>query len=606
MIGLSPERGCALRCSAVHGHPFPGPLQLWWGKSKPAERPRNLFRLPEEDVAPVSDRFRAGGANGHIGGNGQVRRTALHQLMAKLTQRIRRSGAAADDNSAMPSGYTYLLQFIAHDMVDSVLSFNIHDPDIVPGARNARSEPLGLETLYGAGPDECPQAYEYTTQQQTRGLIPRIRLRVGRRANEPLAQGNPYCPFRDIARNTSQKTSVGEDASPLLTEAMLADPRNDAHALVSQITVLFQLLHNHVIALLEAAIAPFASQADFPRKELAYREFQCARLVLTLIYRNIIQKDVLKHILDERIYQRYMTDKTLPFDKNKGIPLEFSFGAFRFGHAIVRDQYNVNSMSKDQPTSGALRRSSLLAHQGLLPIKSDWLVDWAHFFDNSKGIVPNFSKRIGPRHPEALKDDLLLFPAKADGVDAGGLMDRDLLSSAYAGLLSVPALIREMQERGFDMVEDLAQWQEPMRAWLTEVPGLQPGQQGPLPAGDPDLERILIDPPLPFFVLFEAARIGRSDAAEGGRKLGPLGSVIVAETILGAMQAHSLGIDDDTLQARIKACGKALFNMPDPQQPGAPQAVQEAVTDALAQIDEIETMPQLLQYMDRQGAFNSD
>jgi hypothetical protein len=145
-----------------------------------------------------------------------------------------------------------------------------------------------------------------------------------------------------------------------------------------------------------------------------------------------------------------------------------------------------------------------------------------------------------------------------------------------------------------------------MRAWLTEIPGLQPGQQGPLPAGDPDLERILIDPPLPFFVLFEAARIGRSDAAEGGRKLGPLGSVIVAETILGAMQAHSLGIDDDTLQARIKACGKALFNMPDPQQPGAPQAVQEAVTDALAQIDEIETMPQLLQYMDRQGAFNSD
>jgi Animal haem peroxidase len=606
MIGPSPERGCALRCSAVHGHPFPGPLQLWWGKTKPAEKPRNLFGSSDGEMPPASDRFRAGGANGHIGGNGQVRRTALHQLMAKLTQRIRRSGATTGDNGGVPSGYTYLLQFIAHDMVDSVLTFNIHDPDITPGARNARSEPLRLETLYGAGPDECPQAYEYTSQQLTRGLIPRIRLRLGWRAQPPLPPGNPYCPFRDIARNTSQKTLADEDASPLLTEAMLADPRNDAHALVSQITVLFQLLHNHVISLLEAAIAPFTGQAELPRRELAYREFHCARLVLTLIYRNIIKKDVLEHILDKRIYQRYMTDAALPFDKNKGIPLEFSFGAFRFGHAIVRDQYKVNSVSKDQPTSGAVRRTSLLAHQELLPIKSDWLVDWAHFFDNSKGIVPNFSKRIGPRHPEALKDSLLLFPAKADGVDAGGLMDRDLLSSAYAGLLSVPALIREMQERGFDIVEDLAQWQEPMRAWLTQIPGLQPGQEGPLPAGDPDLQRILVDPPLPFFVLFEAARIGRPDEAEGGRRLGPLGSVIVAETILGAIEAHPLGIEGDTLQARIKACGEALFNVPDPQQPGAPQPVQDAIAEALSEIDEIENMPQLLDYMDRQGVFNSD
>jgi hypothetical protein len=387
---------------------------------------------------------------------------------------------------------------------------------------------------------------------------------------------------------------------------MLADPRNDAHALVSQITVLFQLLHNHVISLLEAAIAPFTTQVDFPRKELAYREFHCARLVLTLIYRNIIEKDVLRHILDEGIYHRYMANPALACAKHKDIPLEFSFGAFRFAHAIVRDQYTVNSQSRDQPTSGALRRSGLLAHQGLLPIKSDWLVDWAHFFDNSKGIVPNFSKRIGPRHPEALKDDLLLFPAKADGVDAGGLMDRDLLSSAYAGLLSVPALIRKMQERGFDTVEDLAQWQEPMRAWLTEVPGLLPGQEGPLPVGDSDLDRILVDPPLPFFVLFEAARIGKPDEAEGGRRLGPFGSVIVAETILGAMKAHPHGIDGDTLQARIKACGEALFNMPDPQQPGAPQPVQDAVTEALSEIDEIESMPQLLAYMDRQGVFNSD
>ena len=194
---------------------------------------------------------------------------------------------------------------------------------------------------------------------------------------------------------------------------MLADPRNDAHALVSQLTVLFQLLHNHVISLLEPITGPIAERGVFPRRELAYREFHCARLVLTLIYRNIIKKDVLKLILDGDIYDRYMTDPKLPGDKAKGIPLEFTFGAFRFGRAIVRDKYKVNSQSNDQPTVGALERSALLAHlPESLPIKSHWLVDWAHFFNNSKGIVPNFSKRIGPRYPEALKDHLLLFPTR--------------------------------------------------------------------------------------------------------------------------------------------------------------------------------------------------
>ena len=577
----------------MHGHPFSGPLKLWWGKGTLAERPRNLFEAGE--MAPAGDRFRAGGSNGHIGANGEVvGRTALHQQMAKLATRIADNLQDPGDNRCIPSGYTYLLQFIAHDMVDSVVSFNVHDSDIIPGARNGRSEPLRLETLYGNGPDECPQAYEYTSHQQIRGLIPRTRLRVGRRADKPLPEGNPYCPFRDIARNTSQKDGAGLEAGALLTEAMLADPRNDAHALVSQLTVLFQLLHNHVISLLEPITGPIAERGVFPRRELAYREFHCARLVLTLIYRNIIKKDVLKLILDGDIYDRYMTDPTLPRDKAKGIPLEFTFGAFRFGHAIVRDTYKVNSQSNGEPTVGALERSALLAHlKETLPIKSHWLVDWAHFFNNSKGIVPNFSKRIGPRYPEALKDHLLLFPTKAEGVDAGGLQDRDLLSAAYAGLLSVPALIREMQRRGFHTVQDLAQWQAPMRTWLTQ--GVQPL----LPA-DPDLDRILADPPLPFFVLFEA------EVARGGRTLGPLGSVIVAETILGAMEAHPLGIDGDTLKARIEACGKALFNMPDPEHPNALQPVRNAVTAALAQIDEIETMPQLLAYMERRGLFNTD
>jgi hypothetical protein len=582
----------------MHGHPFPGPLQLWWGRQDLPDRPRNLFLAPDE-IAPPTDRFRAGGADGHIAADGEVNRAGLHLLMSTLTRRIW-SETEAPDNMCIPAGYTYLLQFIAHDMVDSVPSFNVHDTVIVPGVRNARSSPLLLDTLYGSGPEECPHAYEPPPPEATLVLIPRIRLRVGVRAGPP-PRGNPYCPFRDVARNTRQKDACGDDVNPLLTEAMLADPRNDTHVFISQLTVVFQLLHNHVIRLIEDAVEPLVSPDHLqphhlpPPREFAHRKFQCARLVVTHIYRNIIEKDVLHRILNENIYRRYMTDSQLPIDRGKGIPVEFTFGAFRFGHSMVRERYNVNSLSNDQPTRQALRRTAQLAHnpalfhEHLLPIKPDWLVDWARFFENNKGITPNFSKLIGPHYPKALEAETGEFPAKVSEVDSGGLPDRDLLSAAYAGLLSVPTLIRRMRGEGFETYEDLAVWQQPMREWLVAT--------GLLTPDNPDLERIVTDPPLPFFVLFEAA------CMEGGRRLGPLGSVIVAQTILGAMRDHPLGVKGLTLKERMVNCGRALLDMADPENEDAPRPVRDAVCNALSSIDEIEKMPELLDYMERRGLF---
>ncbi len=542
--------------------------------------------------------FRAGGLIDEAGN--VVDRARLHRLMATIERRTS-SVPEPRDNRNLPSGYTYLLQFIAHDMVDSVPFFGISGHTIVPDARNARAVPLMLETLYGSGPDEVPHAYSVTQHQEESGLIPRIRLRTGLRApptssHDPSPEKDPYCPFRDIARNTAQKTADGQaDVSSRLTEVMLADARNDAHALISQLTILFQLLHNHVISLIENAIAPFEETLRLPTRELAYREFQCARMVVVLIYRNIIEKDVLARILDKRVHQRYVLEKKPLLDHGGGLPQEFSFGAFRFAHAIVRESYRLNSFSPVGVTEEALRRSALQAHFGELPIKPNWFVDWAHFFENSKGIEPNFSKRISPRYPAALSITPTEFPEKVEGVDAGGLMHRDLLSAAFAGVLSVRALIRIAQEKGIEVIDDFAAWETRLRGWLSSVGQL---------FNPNDVSRIAKDPPLPFFVLFEAARIGRSDEADGGQRLGPLGSVILAETILGSMAGHPLGVQGDTLKERIKVCGEVLFNT----QTGslaspASGALPSAVCAALNEIDEIEGMTALLDYMERANAF---
>ena len=51
-----------------------------------------------------------------------------------------------------------------------------------------------------------------------------------------------------------------------------------------------------------------------------------------------------------------------------------------------------------------------------------------------------------------------------------------------------------------------------------------------------DIETIANDPPLPFFILFEAMQQPRSE----GLCLGPLGSIIVSEVVFGALADNEL------------------------------------------------------------------
>jgi hypothetical protein len=292
--------------------------------------------------------------------------------------------------------------------------------------------------------------------------------------------------------------------------------------------------------------------------------------------------------LDEGIYERYMSDDRLPLDCGEGVPLEFTFGAFRFGHALVRDKYRVNNDSQAElPTSAALNLSSQ-RFPDKLPVERSWFVDWAYFFEIKETLIePNRARAIGPSFGDIIADQNQFM--RSTLLKAGGLPNRDLVSAAYAGMLSVPTLCRNARDRGFDKVEDFSAWRPRLQAWLTSTDFLQPD--------DERTRQIADDPPLPFFVLFEAARIGRSDEADGGQRLGPLGSVIVAEAIFGAMRRHRLGVEgpNSTLKQRIEKCASLLLDF-------LPEA-RDTLAQALSQIDEIETMPQLLRYMKRQGLF---
>ena len=90
--------------------------------------------------------------------------------------------------------YTYLLQFVAHDLVHSAIPLSVAGA-LGAGTANARRTPLRLETLFGSGPVGSPFIYALDAPNDDR----RTKLRLGhmRWKGKNVEAG---CPFRDIAR----------------------------------------------------------------------------------------------------------------------------------------------------------------------------------------------------------------------------------------------------------------------------------------------------------------------------------------------------------------------------------------------------------------------
>ena len=462
----------------------------------------------------------------------------LRGLMYRLSRRMDASihwphqdrPAENWENPFIPSGYTYLLQFVAHDLVHSAIPLSVAG-GLGGGTANARRTPLRLETLFGSGPVGSPHIYALDAPNDDR----RTKLRLGRmrwKENEPKTG----CPFRDIARTRAENVT-GIDRSitgvrVALTEALVADPRNDDHAVMSQLTALFALLHNGLVDVIRRQEDEAAPSGRFGA---AYKRFLCARDALTAIYHNVLRKDLMRRVIHPAVYAAY--DRPVPdfIDRRASaeslatgdweIPFEFSHGAFRFGHAMVRHEYCINDLSI-QDLYSTLEKTS--ANDPVnMPLDETWMVQWSRFFEINEN-RPNFSRRIGPYLSDALGNDQI-FPA-FDETQRVGLLYRDLLGAGIAGMWSVDALIAEIATRKPQFIAmsrllaDRAYRVSRLRDWLVAAPAY-----GALTAED--IETLSDDPPLPFFILFEAMQQSQAE----GQRLGPLGSIIVSEVIFGAL-----------------------------------------------------------------------
>ncbi|WP_024513681.1 peroxidase family protein [Bradyrhizobium sp. Tv2a-2] len=460
------------------------------------------------------------------------------------------------ENPTIPSGYTYLLQFIAHDLVHSAMPLSITGE--LGAVANARRAPLLLESFYGHGPVGSPHLYALdapTDDRRTKLRLGRMRWKFANGDGSKDNTNNMKCPFRDIARTRVEDlTGIDRDrgARVALTEALVADPRNDDHAIISQLTALFALLHNGLTDI--ARRGEPVSHAN-GRFGAAYKRFLCARDALTAIYHHIIRTDVMRRVLHPAIHAAYAGANPWFMDRHSAgdweIPFEFSHGAFRFGHAMVRPEYRINDQSRHD-LNNTLEKSS--ANDPLnMPLDDTWMVQWSRFFPINDS-EPNFSRRIGPYLSDALGNDQIFYAF--DATERVGLLYRDLLGASLAGMWSVDALIAEIGRRRPDFVAqsrllaDRAYRVGALRQWLSSAP-----TYGNL--GDDDIETISNDPPLPFFILFEAMQ----QESAAGLHLGPLGSIITAEVIFAALEGAraSVGYAAGPLAAQLAQLSRNYY-----------------------------------------------
>jgi len=468
-------------------------------------------------------------------------------LMARLAHLIRFN---PDENKVkpnpnLPSGYTYFLQMIAHDLVHSAISTSLGDGQTA-GLSNVRNAPLRLETVYGGGPTECPHAYEAGP------VAFRDKLRLGNSRLDRSDQ-NHDGPRKDIARGTTGTTAeLARKAS--YPEALIADPRNDSHAILSQMLVLFHELHNRIVDELvrDGNLPPTANPyAD------AQRLFTAARTACVLIYRDLIRQDLLPRILHEEVWKAYNTDqKPFPWiaQGEWRAPLEFTSGFFRFGHSMIRPIYRFNAGAANAFTIEQILARTSDNSPSDVPLEAAWLVDWDLFFTGNPD-AGNVSTRIGPWSQVGVGEEV---PGEGD------LIARDLLSSIAVQPWSIGHLVDRLRASHGPLLErseflrgprGSRPWAARISEWLTKRSNATFGVFNKL--SQDEIKALADDPPIPLFVRFEAGL----DSGNQGERLGILGSIVVADVICGVLRYDRLLPEDPAagLQSELASLSAATL-----------------------------------------------
>src|SRR3954447_14491644 len=266
--------------------------------------------------------------------------------------------------------------------------------------------------------------------------------------------------------------------------ALAGDQRQDVHLFVNQLQVALARVHNGLVdRLREDGVA----EADL---------FEQARRSTQWHYQWAIVEDFLPRVAGEEIVGSVRREGPRFYHPAPGdpyIPFEFADAAYRYGHSQIRRSYRVNGKGEPRPV--------FPDYAGFRPVPAEHAVDWRYLFDLPGAAPAQRSKRIDGTLPPAL---IALPEAVTGQVDVAAfhsLAARDLQRGQALGLPAGEDGSRAMGEEPLspDEVALGEAWSGPTPLWL--------------------------------YVMREA--YVRCD----GNRLGPVGGRIVAEVLLGIVDA---------------------------------------------------------------------
>jgi hypothetical protein len=405
------------------------------------------------------------------------RKQSREDLLA-LNDRMRDNLATEDDSGRTPAGLTFFGQFVDHDLTLTGVKKEADGPDFEEFRKD-----LPISALENLRTPEFeldsvfgPGPEHKATAKLLYRDPPRdLRLRTGSQTHQASW---------DLPREKADADGR--------RRAIIGDGRNDENKLIAQVHAVFLRAYNK-----------FYERAQGSPTE-RYNE---ARRLLTESYHYILVHDYVRRfatrpVFDHVLATRAARYRALAAGPRAEMPAEFAFAMFRFGHSQVRDGYALNA-ANGAPTFSDTAPNDL---SGLQAISPDLAWDHRLFFDDafgSPGYTPlprfNPSRRIDTRLAPSL------FRLKPPAANPAQMQERRL---GARNLLRARAV-------GLATGEQVAA--------ALGLPVLTPEQLGVA-----DLATVKDNTPLWYYILKEAE-------IAGGEQLGTIGSIILAETIIGAL-----------------------------------------------------------------------
>jgi hypothetical protein len=449
-------------------------------------------------------------------------------------------------DSKIPSGYVYLGQFIDHDLsFDSKSRFEPKDfpsrtlsEDEIAKIANLRKPLFDLETIYGyAKPSRSSKFVRKVLMKDGSNTL----LQLGKTFKEPKGEKTTaqFEFFNDLPRAVNS------------SEPLIVDERNDGNLLIAQLQVAFIKFHNAIVQMLGDTNSCFVFRKA---RKIAIRHYQY--IVLNDFLPRIVKDSVIKEVIKQVKETGHGTFFT-PNPDDLFIPLEFSTAAYRMGHSMIRNDYNINTKRTEEDLIELFKFTGRGGFKSNPPkrvinrLQSIWVINWNWFFDlgnsDEQNGKLNFAKKIDTKLSSALDN---LFPAPVvdpTGGRVNSLGTLDLYRGQSLRLPSGQSFAGEMSQQ----VNIQLLTQEEIESTFGEK---LPSQLR---------EQFKAETPLFYYLLAEAEIQNKKQNTE---TLGDVGSRIVAEVFIKLLYESPYSILKNELEKDEYFIGnffEGKFGMPE-------------------------------------------